>query len=864
MDDYIGGAMSKVKAKQLRDNLIDIMASAGLKLRKWMSNDKDLVTDLESDTSITRMIGDSSTKILGLHWNSNEDVLVYTMRKVNDDSPITKRKILSEIATVFDPLGLLGPVIIKAKIIMQNLWHIRADWDEPLPENIREEWQGYRKGLQLVDTIAIPRRIIGNEKLRTFQVHGFADASLKAYGACIYLRSTDEYGNHTVNLICAKSKVAPLKVVSLPRLELCAALLLARLASRVIPKLNLNISKRKFWSDSSVVLSWIASVATRWKTFVAHRVGEIQELTVISEWAHVCTKDNPADVISRGCDMDTLGKIQIWWHGPEWLKEDIKSWPNTEKEANIIDLRKLPEAKVNTTEVHSFICTTIFDYPLLSARSSLKKIIRITAYCLRWRNNGLKTRSNIVGSLQVAEVEYANMALIKMVQRAHFNKEIKDLKSGKMQVSPTSKLFRLRPFYDKDEVLRVGGRLKNAIELDMCQRNPIVLPSDSVYTQLLFRNEHIELLHSGPQALIASIRQRYWPLKARNLARNTVHGCVTCFRLKPVVVQPIMGNFPHDRVNVSRPFSKCGVDFAGPIWIRTSLRRKAPCTKGYICLFVCFVTKAVHVEIVSDLTAKAFLRALNRFFDRRGKSATIYSDNATNFVGAQRHLREIYQSLQSTEHQNSISADLADKGVEWKFIPPRSPHFGGLWEAAVKSMKNLLYRVLGEARLTFEELSSVLTRIESCLNSRPITPMSSDPSDLSYLTPGHFLIGDTLTSVPERDETTTPDNRLDRWRRVTKYSQILWKRWHTEYLSQLQERTRWAGSKGPKIGLGSVVLIRDSSLPPLQWRLGRVVKVQVGSDGVIRSASVQTKDGELQRAVRLLCPLPFEGNIVST
>ena len=176
-------------------------------------------------------------------------------------------------------------------------------------------------------------------------------------------------------------------------------------------------------------------------------------------------------------------------------------------------------------------------------------------------------------------------------------------------------------------------------------------------------------------------------------------------------------------------------------------------------------------------------------------------------------------------------------------------------------MKSLLYKVLGEARLTYEEMSTVLTRVEACLNSRPITPMYSDPADLTFLlSPGHFLIGDAITAVPEHDETATPDNWLDRWRRVTKYSQTLWNRWSTDYLNQLQERVKWAGAKGPSVRIGTVEIIRDTNLPPLQWRLGLVVKVKPGGDGVIRAASVQTSSGVWKRAVRVLCPLPFEEN----
>jgi len=265
MDDYLGGAMCKPEAIKLRDNVNAIMKSASLVLRKWMSNDKELINDVQCNSGGVRTMGDNgSTKILGLNWNSDNDVLLYTGRQIeNNITKTTKRKILSEIAAIFDPLGLLRPVIVNAKLIMQSLWQVKAGWDELLPEDIQNEWRKCRDGLPQLNEISIPRKIIGEGINIEFQIHGFADASLKAYGACLYLRGTNVTGNSVVNLICAKSKVAPLKVVSLPRLELCAALLLARLASRVIPKLNLLIGRRQFWSDSNVVIAWISSPSTR-------------------------------------------------------------------------------------------------------------------------------------------------------------------------------------------------------------------------------------------------------------------------------------------------------------------------------------------------------------------------------------------------------------------------------------------------------------------------------------------------------------------------------------------------------------------------------------------------------------------------
>lgn len=858
MDDFLSGAETKEEAIKLRDEVILIMKKAGMTLRKWSSNEPSIVSCMLEKENANECIfeEESITKILGLYWNADGDVLQYKVKEYHDENTtISKRHILAETAAIFDPMGLVGPIIVQAKLIIQSLWQIRISWDEPLPDSIRIEWVKYRKGLSMLNKLTIPRNIGCNEILTNIQIHGFADASIKCYGECIFLRSTNEQGEHTAKLICAKSKVAPLKVISLPRLELCAALLLARLASRIVPKLKLNIAKKYFWSDSKIVLSWIASPSTKWKTFVAHRIGEIQDLSNITDWAYVKSSENPADIISRGCDAEQISSINLWWNGPEWLKNNIEEWPIAEKTSQNDNREMLPEAKT----IRNIALVVTDEFILFKRYSSLNKILRIAAYWLRFRDFLVKKSSASVGPLRAEDLERANIGLIKNVQNNFFKLEIENLKNKKS--IQKSKIILLRPFIDDKDILRVGGRLKNASAIEVFQRQPIILPGDSIYTKLLFQREHIRCMHGGPLAILALVRLYYWPLKARNIARATVHKCVTCFRQKPVFVEPIMGDLPRERIEPSRPFKISGVDFAGPLLIKDSLKRRASLTKGYVCIFVCFATKAVHIELVIDLSTKSFLNALNRFFDRRGKSAVIYSDNATNFVGANRYLKEIYDLFKSTEHNNEIQKQTANDGVEWRFIPPRSPHFGGLWEASVKSMKNLIGRVLSESHLTYEELNTILTRVEACLNSRPLTEMSSDPSDLTYLTPAHFLIGESLMAIPERDESTIPVNRLDRWRRVRQYTQILWKRWSNEYLNQLQVRKKWSVERGPTLAIGTIVLMRDENIKPLNWKLGRVLSVSHGEDGVIRTALLKTMTGEYNRAVRNLCPLPFDDNM---
>lgn len=318
-----------------------------------------------------------------------------------------------------------------------------------------------------------------------------------------------------------------------------------------------------------------------------------------------------------------------------------------------------------------------------------------------------------------------------------------------------------------------------------------------------------------------------------------------------------MGNLPVHRLEPGRPFLNSGVDYCGPFTIRESKRRNSKTIKMYVAVFVCLATKAVHLELVSDLSTEAFINALRRFIARRGKVSHMYSDNATNFVGASRELKELYALLDSEEAKSEILEYSVKNQINWHFIPPRAPHFGGLWEAAVKSMKNHLKRTASNALLTSEMFNTLLTEIEAILNSRPITPLSNDPNDLSYLSPGHFLIGDTLLSIPNQDLANIRTNRLNQWQHVQRIKQGFWKRWKGEYLSHLQQRTKWKSNRQDKIAIGQLVIIKEDNLPPLRWSIGRIVDLHPGEDNIIRAASVLTPGGTLKRPSSKLCVVPI-------
>ncbi|XP_062704179.1 uncharacterized protein LOC134286565 [Aedes albopictus] len=318
-----------------------------------------------------------------------------------------------------------------------------------------------------------------------------------------------------------------------------------------------------------------------------------------------------------------------------------------------------------------------------------------------------------------------------------------------------------------------------------------------------------------------------------------------------------MGNLPSYRVQPAPAFTRTGIDFAGPFSTKSTTQARRPMvTKGYVCLFVCMSTRAIHIELVSNLSSEAFLAALRRFVSRRGLTSTIFSDNATNFVGADGELEELRRLFESDLHQKQLNQFYSSKGIDWRFIPPRSPHFGGIWEAGVRSIKHHLKRIVGTRRLTFEELYTTLTQIEAVLNSRPLTPVSDDPSDLTAITPAHFLIGRTMQAIPEPSYLNLRESTLSRWQLVQSMQQQFWKRWTTEYLPELQNRQKWHHLT--KIKPGALVLLIDKNAPPAQWLLGRIVALHTGQDNVTRVVTVKTNRGECKRAVTEICLLPLD------
>ncbi|XP_026471394.1 uncharacterized protein LOC113375674 [Ctenocephalides felis] len=582
--------------------------------------------------------------------------------------------------------------------------------------------------------------------------------------------------------------------------------------------------------------------------FVSNRVAEILDLTPGIAWRHVCSKENAADIVSRGVKTPLeLIDCNLWWHGPAWLLQDSSNWPNRfagdVKEA-------IPERKVLATTVGNTRNELLED--LVAKCSRFSKLVRVVAFCIRWINIiRLKQR----GLLSVSELNTATKRIFYMVQRDVFGNIGEQLKLGKQSNASLGKLKALNPFVDAGDLLRVGGRLENA-DIPYDQKHPVILPKGNVVIDMFVRFEHERLLHAGTQTVLANIRLKYWPIDGRNTIKQVIHQCVKYARFRATSAEQLMGSLPKDRVTAYRPFQVVGVDFAGRVLLQSSRLRKAQRTKAYISLFVCMATKAIHIELVSSLSTEAFLAALRRFIARRGCCLVIHSDNGRNFVGAKTELKQLAKLFMSEKSKNELISASSRLGITWQFTPSHAPHFGGLWEGSIKVMKHHIRRIIGSYCLTYEEYMTVLTQIEAVLNSRPNLALTDDSTDAAYISPGHFIIGSALTALPEPFiDTNVKTIKLHQ--QMASMRNQFWAIWSKQYLSNLQKRAKWSQPQ-PNINIDDIVLLKEDNVPPLQWPIARVVDTKPGKDGKVRVVSIKTSSGVYTRPITKIVPLPCQ------
>lgn len=736
---------------------------------------------------------------------------------------------------------------------MQKLWLVQLDWDEDLPKEILNEWNFIREQFTSACRVKIPRWMGMNSKVKHASLQGFADASEQAFACVVYLRIIYEDNSISCKIIAAKTKVAPLKKISLPRLELNAAVLLSSLMEKIKEALQIPNLEQQAWTDSMIVLHWLANHPNKWKTYVANRVAEIQRIIPSHAWRHIESALNPADCASRGITLKELEHHPLWWNGPHFLSTPEHQWPVQKPITG--QIKESIEEKRNIIIAHIQIASP---NPIIDRFSKYNKLLRVLSLCFRWINKvrSKKTDSKFMSQpLTPEEIDTTEKRLIKLIQIETFSDEISQLQKGR-SLSPKSTIHNLDPFIDPDGLLRVGGRIHYS-PLTENEKHQVILPSKNHFTEIFIHHVHEQTLHGGLALTLQTIRQTVWIPSGRNSVKSIVHKCITCFRFKKKLLSQKMGNIPSYRLQQTLPFTYTGVDYAGYFEIKSSQRKNAPYVKAYVALFICLTTRAIHLELVSDLSTVQFLKAFKRFIGRRGIPSKMFSDNAMNFIGAEHEIgNSLDQLLQQTEGE--LHQYLLKNKIEWSTIPARAPHFGG-WESGVKLVKYHLKRVLGNVRLCFEDFNTLLVEIEAVVNSRPLWSIPTNTDDYDPLTPGHFLVFRALNTLPEPSPMHIPTNRLNHYQFLQRLLTDFWKVWSKQYIQTLQTRKKWFDTQ-PNVQRGQVVLVSEDNEAPTQWALGRVMDVHHGTDGLVRVADIKCRTKTLRRPIHKLSLLPILDN----
>lgn len=869
MDDLLSGADTTEELIHVKEETTKSLQSGGFELRKWMTNHPGLREELVGDAGEeVKLSEDAETGVLGMVWLPKSDEIRFNLRtrdELHQDIP-TKRMVVGEIARLYDPIGQLSPVVIRAKVTIQELWRVGISWDDKLPPEEAVKWYRFHKNLPGLRDLKIPRWI-GTTADCSIQLHGFADASKQAYAAAVYIRVTRINGETQCRLITSKTRVAPIITKSIPKLELSAAELLGRLMLKVKHACGFENAISVFHSDSTIVLFWIRKLPCDLKTFVANKVASIQETTAGSQWRHIKGTEKPADLATRGMNSEELINSELWWKGPSWLPKSSNEWPqrmpndlNPEEWREHEDGVKMFVA-TGTLWPSQTLCTDTTPgkrEPLIFRSSTWASTLRVTAFvqrCVRQMKRHVdRDRNDKIEQISMEERDAALMYWVKATQAVHFRREIKELRSDKaIKTLPSDSVLNpLAPFLDGKGVLRVGGRLNNAL-IPYDAAYPIILPGKCAVSERLIREAHLKVLHGGTQMILQFLRQRFWIIGVRRIVGTYINKCIQCFRQRQAVSEQLMGDLPACRVIKARPFVTCAVDFAGPITLK---RWKGLCRsteKGYMAVFICPVTRAVHLDVVDDLSTEEFMETFRRFSARRGHCREMWSDNGTNFVGTDNEMQQILESWKGKIPDGILN----ELGIKWRFITPAAPHQGGLWESTVKAVKHHLKRLAGKHAYTARQLYTILTQIEGCPNSRPISAIRDDAGDLSPLTPGHFIIGEQMVQPLAPDFTGIPENRLKLWAVRQKSFQEFWQRWQDEYLLAIQKRYKWQHIQ-PNLKVGDLVFIRHENTAPTIWPMGRVEETYPGADGRVRSVLVKTGTSLLKRPIQKLCVLPIE------
>ena len=745
---------------------------------------------------------------------------------------------LSTINSLFDPVGFLSPITIQGKVILRDVIGEVHEWDKPLPPKKYDAWSMWRDSLPQLRQVHIPRRYSTRSLGESvcIELHTFSDASESGIAAVSYLLTYYEDGNCDIGFAMGKAKVAPVRGHTIPRLELCAAVLASEMTETVKENLGIKLHTVKYYTDSKVVLGYIHNQSRRFYTYVSNRVDKIRTVSSPNQWNFVPTNLNPADDGSRGLKVSNLQDSK-WLVGPQFLLKEtsVQDQINFPLVTPDDDVEIPKQVKTLATHVSS---------PSLGTRrfqrfSSWKRLVRTIAslrhiaasYGGRNTCNGWH---NCKESWTVQQFDDSANFIIREVQREVYGKEILALMENK-PIPKSSPISTLNPFIESDDILRVGGRLKNAPVLISREKHPVIIPGKHHIATLIATQFHVEVQHQGRHFTEGAIRAGgFWITGGKRLVSSIIFRCVKCRKLHGRVEGQKMADLPSERLEEGPPFTYVGLDVFGPWSITTRRTRGGQAnSKRWAVLFTCLCIRAIHIEVIEDLSSSAFINALRRFVAIHGKVKQFRSDRGTNFVGATPDLRIDSINVED-EH---VKKYLYDTGTVWVFNTPHSSHMGGVWERLIGVARRILDSMLLDvSNLTHEILVTLMAEISAIVNSRPLVPVSYDEEFQEILCPA-TLLTHKFDLDQHQIQLDVKDMYRSQWKRVQHLADTFWLKWKREYLQTLQPRKKWLNEKN-NLQIGDVVLMRDNDVGRTSWPIVKVERVFPSDDGFVRKCEV--------------------------
>ncbi|XP_070139042.1 uncharacterized protein [Drosophila bipectinata] len=843
VDDYVDSFATEREAIEVSTRVKEIHAEGGFELCKFSSSSPTVERMLgPSDHAQSIGWGEAEQKILGMRWQPATDDFRFRVKYrkvapiVSDGKRIaTKREFLSMVMSTFDPLGFLCCLMVTAKLLLREVWRKRISWDEPLPAEMYNAFMDWRKEMDKVENFRSPRHYFGSGLVKTIEMHVFVDASQSAFAAVVYWRITYEDGDVQVKFVCAKTKCAPMRTMTIPRLELQAAVLGTRLMDTVRQDHSVPIAEIVLWTDSKTVLRWIGSTHRRYKQFVGNRVAEILESTKVAQWRWLPSADNVADDATRAQRSVDLSEESRWLKGPAFLRRSPSCWPGSAPtdEADAEDEEEMPSEFMLVGTSDTFISLQRF--------SSYRRLLRTTAWVLRFTRRCRGQRDELENyGLTAAECEAAEDWLVRIAHREAFPDEMQAAENG-LDVAKGSDKCGLAPYLDGNGVLRAYGRIDAALCLPYSARRPVILSHRHGLTEMIVHDAHVRMKHQNVDATMTEIRTRFCITSLRRVLRNVISGCSECKlnRVRPMA--PIMGPLPEDRLEAyGWPFKSTGLDYFGPLLVTVARHQE----KRWVALFTCLTTRAIHLELAHDLFTDSCVIAIRNFICRRGPVHRLRSDNGKNFVGADREAKRFAEIFEPER----IQSELSSKGIEWIFNCPANPSEGGVWERMVQCVKRVLHQTVKEVAPKEHVMRSFPIEAENIVNSRPLTHLPVSADQEAPLTPNDLLKGAACPpDTPGLNGGLIKEGATRKqWRVARMLRDRFWKRWVLEYLPTLTRREKWCRREKP-IQRGDIVFVCDPAVPRRDWRKGVVEEAFTGTDGEVRRARVRIMDGDRTR-----------------